>query len=145
MIFWFIDWLKLDWFFLPIRIFLKFHWKKSFNRLKPNSYSKWLKVIIWRLFFRKFYKKYKENDLHLSTVYFDPRRAIHTNLLETIDFVTRCMKRKIPVDIVLIDLCKVFDKVYHRTLILKLENLGIGDHLIGCLAEVNDYRQRSCQ
>lgn len=48
---------------------------------------------------------------------FVPKRACNTNLLETRDFVTWCMQRKIPVDIIFIDLCKAFDKVPHRRLI----------------------------
>ena len=52
------------------------------------------------------------------------------------------MQRKIHVDIVFIDLCKAFDKVPHRRLILKLRKFDIGGVLIDWLEAFLTNRQQ---
>ena len=43
-----------------------------------------------------------------------------TNLLETINFLTDCISRKEPADVIYLDFEKAFDKVSHELLIVKL-------------------------
>lgn len=64
---------------------------------------------------------------------FVPRKACVTNLLETTDFITRNISQKCPIDIVFLDFAKAFDKVPHRRLLLKLENLGIKGSVLNWL------------
>ena len=46
-------------------------------------------------------------------------------MLETADFLTYCVSRKLPIDVILLDFAKAFDKVPHKRLLLKLEAYGI--------------------
>ena len=66
---------------------------------------------------------------------FVPKKSCTTNLLETLDFLTDCLARKIPVDIIFLDFAKAFDKVPHRRLLLKLKAYGIGGGLLNWITD----------
>ena len=73
---------------------------------------------------------------------FVPRKSCETNLLETVDFATKHMSEKCPVDIVFLDFAKAFDKVPHKRLLAKLESLGIDGQLLCWLREFLSERQQ---
>ena len=56
---------------------------------------------------------------------FVPNRSCFTNLLDTMDNISKLQDMGIPVDEVFLDFSKAFDKVPHQRLIYKLNALGI--------------------
>ena len=48
-------------------------------------------------------------------------KSFTTNLLETVDYLTYSMSRKMPVGLVCLDFAKAFDKVSRELTLLKLE------------------------
>ena len=65
---------------------------------------------------------------------FMKKKACVTNLLETLDFLTNCYWKKIPVVIAFIDFLKAFDLVAHKRLIFKLSRYGIKGSLLEWIA-----------
>ena len=61
-------------------------------------------------------------------------KACVTNLLEALDFLTKCLQDKIPLDIVFIDYLKAFDLVAHKRLLFKLSKYGITGVLLDWIA-----------
>ena len=61
-------------------------------------------------------------------------KACVTNLLEALDFLTKCLQDKIPLDIVFIDYLKAFDLVAHKRLLFKLSKYGITGLLLDWIA-----------
>ena len=55
---------------------------------------------------------------------FLPGKSVETNLLETYSTITDHLEKGIPVDLILLDLAKAFDKVPHNRLRLKLSAAG---------------------
>ena len=53
-----------------------------------------------------------------------------TNLLETLDIITDAVSKGHPVDLILLDFAKAFDKVSHEKLLLKLEAYGVENLLV---------------
>ena len=60
-------------------------------------------------------------------------KACNTNLLETMDTLTKLLSDKESFDLLLLDFAKAFDKVAHRRLNLKLEGYGICGKLLNWL------------
>ena len=56
---------------------------------------------------------------------FVPGKGCVSNLLETLDFVTKALSDGHPIDIIYLDFLKAFDMVPHRRQIHKLKGLGI--------------------
>ena len=71
------------------------------------------------------------NNLLSNTLHgFISGRSCITLLLENIEDLTEAIDNGEDVDVIYLDFCKAFDKVPHRRLVYKLEQLGIkGDHL----------------
>ncbi|XP_047127838.1 uncharacterized protein LOC124808671 [Hydra vulgaris] len=61
---------------------------------------------------------------------FVEKKACVTNLLETMDFLTANMARKLPVDVVFLDFAKALDKVQHQRLLYKLKMYGIKENFL---------------
>ena len=61
---------------------------------------------------------------------FVPNKACMTNLLETLDIITDAVNKGHPVDLILLDFAKAFDKVSHEKLLLKLEAYGVENLLV---------------
>ena len=61
---------------------------------------------------------------------FRERRSCDTNLLETLENITRIIDEGSVVDEIFLDLAKAFDKVPHRRLMYKLKRLGISDTVL---------------
>ena len=74
---------------------------------------------------------------------FMPGRSCTTNLLETLEFVTKAVDNGEPVDIIYLDFAKAFDKVPKHRLMEKLRAHGIGGHIHKWIYEwLTDRRQR---
>ncbi len=65
---------------------------------------------------------------------FMKKKACFTNLLETLDFLTKCHWLKIPVVIAFIDFLKAFALVSHKRLLFKLSCYGINGSLLAWIA-----------
>lgn len=61
---------------------------------------------------------------------FMPGKGCQTNLIETMDDVTKDLDEGIPVDIIYIDFSKAFDTVPHKRMISKLRGFGISPQLV---------------
>ena len=71
------------------------------------------------------------------------KRACVTNLLETIDYRTKCFEEKQPVDIIYLDFAKAFDKVSHQLLLVKLKAYGVSETLTRWISSyLSERRQR---
>ena len=57
------------------------------------------------------------------------KKACVTNLLETLDTITKSLSEGLLVDVVYLDFLKAFDMVPHRRLIHKLKGYGVRDDL----------------
>ena len=68
---------------------------------------------------------YQNNLLAEQQHGFVKSKSCTTNLLETIDFITCCMEKELPVDVVLLDFAKAFHTVAHRRLLFKLKAYDI--------------------
>jgi hypothetical protein len=61
---------------------------------------------------------------------FLPFKSCVTNLLESLDIITKALAEGFPVDVIYTDFAKAFDKVCHRKLLYKLKFYGFGESLI---------------
>ena len=61
---------------------------------------------------------------------FIPGRSCSLQLLDIMEFWTKSIDEKIPVDVIYTDFAKAFDTVSHRELLYKLQNLGITGKLL---------------
>ena len=71
---------------------------------------------------------------------FRAKRSCLTNLLEFFDLVVDYVDQGVPVDAVYLDFQKVFDKVLHEKLMLKMRRMGLEDGIrwikkFGCRIE----------
>jgi hypothetical protein len=74
---------------------------------------------------------------------FVPGKACVTNLLETLDIVTKAVANGLSVDVIYLDFLKAFDMVPHKRLLLKLRGYGVkGDLLNWFESFLKDRRQR---
>ena len=76
------------------------------------------------------------NSLHLLSVNqhgFMPGRSCTTQLLIAMDYWTKALEQRIPVDVVYLDFKKAFDSVPHTCLLIKLQAYGIGSQLYNWL------------
>lgn len=56
---------------------------------------------------------------------FVTKKSCVRNLLQTLDYVTKCIEEGSPVDVIYLDFAKAFDRVCHRLLVKKLDAYGI--------------------
>ena len=61
---------------------------------------------------------------------FRQKRSCETQLIATINDFNECLNSKGQIDAILLDFSKAFDKVDHKGLLLKLENLGVRGKLL---------------
>ena len=64
---------------------------------------------------------------------FQPGKSVETNLLETYDIITDLLDKGLPVDLVLLDFAKAFDKVPHKRLREKLTAAQLHPNLVNWL------------
>jgi gas vesicle protein len=85
----------------------------------------------------------KNNLINKQQHGFVNNKACNTNLLETMDILTKLQSQKKNVDLLLLDFSKAFDKVAHRRLFIKLEAYGISGKLLKWLKSfLSNRRQR---
>ena len=71
------------------------------------------------------------------------KKSCTTNLLESMDTITKLLDEKNDLDIIFLDFAKAFDKVNHQYLITKLANYGIEGNLLNWIISfLKDRRQR---
>ena len=61
---------------------------------------------------------------------FRPGRSVETNLIDSYNYITELLDQGLPVDMILLDFAKAFDKVCHRRLHLKLKAIGIQEGVV---------------
>lgn len=66
---------------------------------------------------------------------FTKNRSCQTNLLEFMDFITKCIDQGDPVDVIYLDFSKAFDKISHSKLALKLKAHGIRGKLLSWITD----------
>ena len=75
---------------------------------------------------------------------FMPNKSCATNLLEFLEKITDLFDNSIPVDVVILDFSKAFDKVPHKRLLAKMESLGIRRNLLRWTESwLKDRKQRT--
>ena len=78
------------------------------------------------------------NILSISQHGFRSGRSVDTNLIQIYELVTTLLDKGLPVDMILLDLSKAFDKVCHEFLIIKLKAAGVNgvvQWIMGFLSE----------
>ena len=74
---------------------------------------------------------------------FCEKKSCMTNLLETLDYVTKMVDNGFQVDEIFLDFCKAFDKVSHERLLYKLHSMGIEDKALQWVSSfLTNRRQR---
>ena len=88
--------------------------------------------------------EYVERNGHLSDAQhgFRTGRSTQTNLIEFLDATTKWMDEGKAFDIVYLDFSKAFDKVCHKRLIKKLEDIGIGGKILAWIKNWLSGRQQ---
>ncbi|XP_065574937.1 uncharacterized protein LOC136036563 [Artemia franciscana] len=66
---------------------------------------------------------------------FRSKRSVDTNLLESYSLVTDLIEKRVPVDIILLDLAKAFNKVCHHYLIHRLCTLSLSPKVISWIED----------
>ena len=66
---------------------------------------------------------------------FTKNMSCQTNLLEFMDFITKCIDQGDPVDVIYLDFSKAFDKISHSKLALKLKAHGIRGKLLSWITD----------
>ena len=74
------------------------------------------------------------NILSTSQHGFRSGRSVNTNLIQTYELVTTLLDKGCPVDMILLDLFKAFNKVCHDFLIIKLKAAGVVQWIMGFLS-----------
>ena len=82
------------------------------------------------------------NNLMNSQHGFQQRHSTITQLLTYMDSVLTMLEEGNPVDVIYLDFSKAFDRVDHRILMKKVENLGIKGKILTWLKEFLTNRQQ---
>lgn len=69
-------------------------------------------------------------------------KSCFAQLLEFLENATESIDNGKDVDIIYLDFCKIFDKVAHRRLLLKLEKYGIKRNILAWIKDFLSNRQR---
>ena len=82
----------------------------------------------------------KENLISKSQLGFVDKKSCITNLLETLDYLTKSKSCGEIVDLILLDAEKAFDTVAHRRLLHKIEGYGIQGPLLNWVKALRRQR-----
>jgi len=70
------------------------------------------------------------NILSTSQHGFRSGRSVDTNLIQTYELVTTLLDKGLPVNMILLDLSKAFNKVCHEFLMIKLKAAGVNEGVV---------------
>ena len=98
--------------------------------------------IFERLLFNELYKFSNENDLSSSQSDFRPGDSCINQILSVTHEIYQSFDNDLEVRGVFLDISKVFDKVWHEGLILKLSRNGISGNLLYLLKDFLKYRKQ---
>ena len=98
---------------------------------RPITITSLLCRLLEKILKQKICQHFTENNTIPSEQHgFMKNKSCLTNLLETLEDITKWQDMGIPVDEIYLDFSKAFDKVPHQRLIYKLEKLGITGSLL---------------
>ena len=83
------------------------------------------------------------NILFTSQHGFRSGRSVDTNLIQTYELVTTLLDEGFPVEMILLDLSKAFDKVCHEFLIIKLRAAGVNEGVVQWIMGFLSVRSQS--
>ena len=114
------------------------------SNYRPISLTSVLVKILEKIIKSELMKHLSNNKLISNKQHgFVHKKACVTNLLETMDFLTANIEDNRPVDLILLDFAKAFDKVPHNRLAHKLEKYGITGNLLNWIKSfLTNRRQR---
>ena len=98
--------------------------------------------IFERLLFNELYKFSNENDLSSSQSDFRPGDSCINQILSVTHEIYQSFDNDLEVRGVFLDISKVFDKVWHEGLILKLSRNGISGNLLYLLKDFLKYQKQ---
>ena len=105
--------------------------KTSAANYRPISLTCVACKVMERIINKRIINHLEANSLISSSQHgFRSKRSVDTNLLESYSLVTDLLERGLPVDIILLDLAKAFDKVCHRYLIHRLLTLSVSPQVV---------------
>jgi hypothetical protein len=115
-----------DWRMATVVPIFKKGQKKDPANYRPVSLTSIPCKILEKIVKEQIMKHLVTNNLIRDSQHgFFPGRSCATNLILTMDYLTRAVDQGVPVDLIYLDFSKAFDKVPHRRLISKVKAKGI--------------------
>ena len=110
--------------------------KTSAANYRPISLTCVACEVMERIVNKRIINHLEANSLISSSQHgFRSKKSVDTNLLESYSLVTDLLEKGLPVDIILLDLAKAFDKVCHRYLIHRLCTLSLSPKVISWIED----------
>ncbi|KAL7631154.1 UNVERIFIED_CONTAM: hypothetical protein RMT77_018543 [Armadillidium vulgare] len=100
--------------------------KEDLGNYRPVSLTSLVVKILEKLLKSHIEKHLDDNKILYNSQHgFRKGRSCQTNLLEFMEYITECIDKGDPVDVIYLDFSKAFDKVPHVRLMQKLSQYGI--------------------
>ena len=110
--------------------------RSKVENYRPISLTSSVAKVLERIVNDALLKHLVSNSIILDKQHgFLPGKSVETNLLETYELITQLLDRGFPVDLILLDIAKAFDKVPHIRLRSKLTVVGIDKKLVDWLMD----------
>ena len=110
--------------------------KTSAANYRPISLTCVACKVMGRIVNKRIINHLETNSLISSSQHgFRSKRSVDTNLLESYSLVFDLLEKGVPMDIILLDLAKTFDKVCHRYLIHRLCTLSLSPNVINWIKD----------
>ena len=118
--------------------------KGDINNYRPISLLSVVGKVFERIVFKYVYNHFKENfiiSIHQSG--FLPNRSTITQLLEVYHHFCKAVDENKEIRVIFLDISKAFDKVWHKGILFKLQQCGIGGSLLKWFSDyLKDRMQR---